>query len=237
VNFTPKDLMNCWNGNRGDMRICLGLDVGKRQVAAVEALKREPDLRVWAAAIKRASASLFLTGMVPGANGVTFIGHFDWLLRPDTLTLIQEGQFDGPKEHEAPMPKAPEVTEYWNRPKPSVSFSDEEFLRCQIQGRLVLVREREKKRKTGYDDFCRAWLEKGGEHPWATEEQVAEATAYVEKARAKKTLPASYGAFKRGLDSEMQRFSRENPRKALPNDWEPKTDWKTWSAERDGRKS
>ena len=106
MKHTPEELMAAWNSNRGEMLGCAGLDIKNRRSLAEQRLQQQPDLHRWTLAIRRASESAFCTGHLETPGQPTFIANFDWLLKPETLQLIEEGQFDhrGFKEVVPPEP-------------------------------------------------------------------------------------------------------------------------------------
>lgn len=133
---TPKDLQNAWNVNRGEMLACGSLDIKNRFQLSLARLQEVQDLFRWVKAIKRAADSEFCTGRISPDGRLPFVGSFDWLIRPDTLVLIEEGQFDdrGAKEVIPPDSQAPADLSYFNDPKPSFSLTDKEIMDAQIIG-------------------------------------------------------------------------------------------------------
>jgi hypothetical protein len=91
---TPDELLTRWNSNCGTMKPCRDMNSTTKHHAAVR-LKEVPDLDRWEIAIKRAAASAFCTGQVEPKNGhKRFFGRFAWLVRPETLSKIEEGVYD-----------------------------------------------------------------------------------------------------------------------------------------------
>lgn len=114
------DLMNVWNVNRGEMLQCSTLDVKNRKHLAGLRMEQVPDLQRWAAAIKRAAKSRFCTGKLEARDGGNpFVANFDWILRPEVLVQIEEGQYDDRvKEFVAPDSPSPQKDpSYWGLPK------------------------------------------------------------------------------------------------------------------------
>jgi hypothetical protein len=103
---SPSDLLRIWNENRGGMLPAKSL-AGDRIAKARARLKQEPDLTVWADAVRRAAKDPFTTG----TNSRGWKAGIDWLLRPGTLAKILEGSFDG----NAPYPTRAEIEEF-NKP-------------------------------------------------------------------------------------------------------------------------
>ncbi len=83
---SPRDLLRTWNENRGHLPEAKSLPPGRERHARA-ALIREPNLDRWAAAVRR-----FAT---PHAAEWSW-ASFDFLLRPDSLTKIEEGKYDRP---------------------------------------------------------------------------------------------------------------------------------------------
>lgn len=152
MKYTPDDLKNAWNANRGEMLACESLDVKGRRDLAKQALQRIPDLARWVAAIKRAAESDFCTGKVEGQDGRSpFLASFDWLLRWETIVLIEEGQFDhrGPKPVIPPDSPSPQKdSSYWDGPRPVFGkFSKEVTEALERAGQRILAMERKTKVK------------------------------------------------------------------------------------------
>lgn len=82
-------LLLIWNENRGTLKEGLSLNP-KRKKSISTRLKEVPDLERWAAAARRAATSPFCCGK----NDRNWVANFDWFIRPDTLTKIEEGQYD-----------------------------------------------------------------------------------------------------------------------------------------------
>lgn len=91
---TPEELQACWNENRGNLLEWLSLKINNRRRLAEDRLRETPDLPRWRAAIIRASRSAFCTGGIPDKEGRVFVAGPDWILKPETLTLLEEGTFD-----------------------------------------------------------------------------------------------------------------------------------------------
>ena len=100
----PEDLLRVWNENRGEMLPAKEIN-GPRRTHAKSRLREEPDLERWAKAIQCASRSRFCLG--GGERG--WKANFDWLLKPDTLTKIEEGQFDETESY----PSRAEVSDFF----------------------------------------------------------------------------------------------------------------------------
>ena len=77
---------------------------GKRARAAVQRLREVPDLGRWREGVARGARARFTTG--GGPRG--WVASIDWLLRPDTLTKIEEGAYDdsGPGAHKIQAPRS-----------------------------------------------------------------------------------------------------------------------------------
>ncbi len=91
---TPSDLLLRWNSRCGEMKPCRDMNSTTKHHAAVR-LREIPDLERWESAIKRAASSKFCTGQIEPKNGhKRFFGRFAWLVRPETLSKIEEGVYD-----------------------------------------------------------------------------------------------------------------------------------------------
>lgn len=196
--FTPNDVMNVWNANCGDLPKCNDLSLRNRFENTKAFLRYMGDgstLGRVADAVLRVARSPFCTGKAPTdvfPNG--FQATYDWFIKPGQITLIEEGQFDGPKRIEPPDPTpSKETTSHWDQPKPGPWQPDEaEFLRCQVAGILsarIPVR--------GISNMTIKWVNDGGDHPTATAEEVRMAEATVKAMRSKGELPSSMEDFKR----------------------------------------
>jgi hypothetical protein len=84
---SPRRLLETWNENRGQLPEAKALPPG-REKAARARLRTTPDLEVWATAVRHLASLPHLAGQA----WVTI----DFLLRPDSLTKIQEGKYDRP---------------------------------------------------------------------------------------------------------------------------------------------
>ncbi len=94
------ELAAVWNEKRGGL-LAVRLPVkGKRARLAVVRLREAPDLERWARAIERFAKSDFALGKARGSTG--WIGNFGFLVKPETLTRIEEGQFDNRRGPAAP---------------------------------------------------------------------------------------------------------------------------------------
>jgi hypothetical protein len=84
-------LADVWNRNRGELLACKGVHSGStRAKLELARLVEEPDLEVWAEAVRRVARQRFCRG--GGPRGWWF--PFDKLLEPGVLLQIQEGYFD-----------------------------------------------------------------------------------------------------------------------------------------------
>lgn len=86
-------LLDLWNENRGPFPKATKLTKWRASHARARLLE-QPDLKVWKAAILRATKSAFCRGEV-GERG--WVADFEWLIRPDTLTRLLEGKYDDTK--------------------------------------------------------------------------------------------------------------------------------------------
>lgn len=114
---SPPDFLRVWNENRGEMLPAKSL-AGDRITKAKARLKQEPNLAVWADAVKRASKDPFTTG----TNSRGWKAGIDWLLRPGTLAKILEGSFDGNRAY----PTKAEIEAF---SKPLVGLDHAEWLK------------------------------------------------------------------------------------------------------------
>ena len=90
-------LVNIWNSGCKSLPAVTKLT--QKRIQSIRArLKEYPDPSDWIKALERIAASDFLSGR--GAH--TWRATFDWLLRPESLTKVLEGQYDNKKE---PRPK------------------------------------------------------------------------------------------------------------------------------------
>jgi len=164
---TPEDLRNTWNSLRGEMLRCDTLDVKNRRDSARLRLSEIPELRRWAEAIQRASRSPYTTGQLP-MGGHTFWGNIDWLLKKETIVLIEEGTFDdrNPKEVVPPENPAPADLSYWDQPKPEpFKMSPEQLARSNEMAQRNRWIERKTNRWHGLTDKAVEWILNGGETP------------------------------------------------------------------------
>lgn len=88
----PEGLLTTWNQNRGPLPEAKAIS-GGRATHARARLAEVPDLARWSAAVKRLALSPFATG----GNDRGWKADIDFLLRPDTLTKIEEGKYDDHK--------------------------------------------------------------------------------------------------------------------------------------------
>ena len=97
---SPADkLAAIWNEHARGKRT-RRLSEGRKKAARLR-LSEEGDLEVWRAAAKRVGASAFCRG----ENERGWVADFDWFLRPDTLTHIEEGRYDDRVEAAVERPK------------------------------------------------------------------------------------------------------------------------------------
>lgn len=230
---SAEEIRSAWNANRGDLPECLGLDFANRRQRA-ESLASRFDLPTIVRAIKRVAGSRFCNGLVPTKEAPEgFRANFGWFLNEGNVERALEGQFDN-TEPTPPETSSPKDLSYWEQPIEEITFTQDEFDRCQIAGKVQLMHERlthrrswSKERKAtgffeglydGVDDFAQEWINSGGKHPYGTDEQVRIATEQVMEARAKGELPKTWAEFRRPLSSdyELAVFSVKNPLKNLP---------------------
>ena len=82
-------MLDAWNENRGKLPAALGMP-GTRRTHAHKRLGEVPDLGRWARGVVRLARSSFANG----ENDRQWVATIDFLLRPDTLTKIEEGKYD-----------------------------------------------------------------------------------------------------------------------------------------------
>jgi hypothetical protein len=195
--MTAEDLKNAWNVNRGELPTCLSLEVRNRKALATARVVAVDDLPRWVKAIKKAAESPFTTGRVPTtAQPFGFIANFDWLIKPDTLILIEEGQFDS-LEVVPPDTPSPKDLSYWDGPKFDFRMTKSQILRCQVEGRLqrkielqthkairVLVQE-------GLYSWPYRYILDGADHPYASKRELEDAEAEVMDLRARDLVPVN----------------------------------------------
>lgn len=94
-----------WNENCGGLpKVRLPMRASRRTKVSAR-LREVPDLETWREAIRRVTRSRFCLG----TNDRNWIADFEFLIRPDTLTKIQEGKYDN---RDAPVnPAAGEMSE------------------------------------------------------------------------------------------------------------------------------
>jgi hypothetical protein len=90
---SPRKLLETWNANRGHLPEAKALPPG-REKAARARLRAVPDLERWAHAVRHLASLPHLTGK----DWVTI----DFLVRPDSLTKVEEGRYDRPFRDSAP---------------------------------------------------------------------------------------------------------------------------------------
>lgn len=144
--FAPEELRECWNQNRGEMLEWTSLDVLGRRKAAEARLAEIPDLGRWARAIQRAAQSDFCTGRIIEGDREPFIAGPDWILKPGTLVLIEEGQFDSrrvtpPEDAE----RSPADLSHFDLEKDQRLLTADEIRRLRICGLAVRAWERERR--------------------------------------------------------------------------------------------
>jgi hypothetical protein len=151
IKVTPDELKACWNANRGEMLEWVSLDVLDRRRHATDRLREYPDLQRWAAAITRAANSPFCTGKIENGDGKEpFIAGPDWLLKPGTLILIEEGQFDA-RRHD-PLPdseRSPADLSYFDVEREMFRLEPEQRRRARVCGLAMRSWERERKQWYG----------------------------------------------------------------------------------------
>lgn len=91
-----REILDSWNAamNRNDRM------TPKRVAALRQRLRDDIWVESWAEAIRRASESPFCLGN----NDQGWLAHFEWFIRPDTVTNILEGKYD----HREPKKSEPE---------------------------------------------------------------------------------------------------------------------------------
>jgi hypothetical protein len=145
----PADLQLLWNQLVGD-KLPKWLEMGnQRNALAALRLRECADSSRWSIAIQRMCKSAFLTGRVGES---TWRASPDWLLKPGSLTAIEEGKYDDPKD------RAPEAAKrnwkdlaYMLGPKPfSGTISDDERAAAEKRGRELIETERRTGRKVSY---------------------------------------------------------------------------------------
>lgn len=107
---SPRQLLAVWNSNRGPLPEAKALPPGRERAARAR-LRTVPDLERWAAAVRRLAALPHLAGQA----WVTL----DFLLKPDSLTRIEEGRYDRPFRDAAPPPPLVGAHPTAPRPRPS----------------------------------------------------------------------------------------------------------------------
>lgn len=184
MGISPVDLVNAWNVNRGEMLPCNTLHVKNRLRLALDRILEVDDLPRWVRAIQRAAKSGFCTGHTYGDSEPPFVASFDWLLKPETLTLIEEGRFDN---REVVPPEAGEVSRkdlsYWGQPKTRFAFTPDQIRRCQIEGRLQRKIDSQTKKSIrqlvveGKYSWPYRYILDGARHPYAGEQDLEVAKA------------------------------------------------------------
>lgn len=84
------ELVDVWNGLPHPPFPACHAVTGKRLRAAQARLREVPDIDRWRKAVARLPTSPFLRG----ENDRGWVATLDWLLRPDTLTKLEEGAYD-----------------------------------------------------------------------------------------------------------------------------------------------
>lgn len=84
------ELVEAWNGLPHPPFPACHAVAGKRLRAAQARLREVPDIDRWRRAVARLPTSPFLRG----ENDRGWVATLDWLLRPDTLTKLEEGAYD-----------------------------------------------------------------------------------------------------------------------------------------------
>src|SRR5438876_5197601 len=147
---TPEELKVAWNENRGRMLTWTSLDVNGRRELAKKRLAEVQDLSRWVFGIRRAANSDFLTGKIFSDAQEPFVAGPDWLLKPGTLTLIEEGQFDN-RRVEPPESASPADLSYFDAPIDRTKLTPEEIKECQRRGEELKKLERQQHRKLQYE--------------------------------------------------------------------------------------
>lgn len=93
ISLSRNDLVGLWNSNCGPLPRISKL-TAKRNIAINKRLSEEPDLKTWETAIKKLAVSSFACG----DNKQGWKANIDFLLRPDSLVKILEGQYDNAKK-------------------------------------------------------------------------------------------------------------------------------------------
>ncbi len=92
---SPRKLLETWNSNRGPLPEAKALPPGRERSARAR-LRAVPDLERWASAVRRLAS-------LPHLGGQSWV-TLDFLLKPDSLTRVEEGRYDRPFRDAAPPP-------------------------------------------------------------------------------------------------------------------------------------
>jgi hypothetical protein len=87
-NQDAKKLVDLWNEKCGHLPKAKRLT--PKRLAAVKSRLRDTPLEQWGPLIDRVMTSPWLTGQ----NDRGWVANFDWLMRPDTATKVEEGIYD-----------------------------------------------------------------------------------------------------------------------------------------------
>lgn len=99
---SPDELGEAWNRSGAPLpRVRLPIR-GPRQKHAKARLHDVPDIGVWERAIRRIAASRFCRG----DNNRHWVADFEFLIRPGTLTKIEEGKYD---DRDKPLSKSKQI--------------------------------------------------------------------------------------------------------------------------------
>jgi len=128
---------------------------------------------------------------------------------------------------------------HWAEEKPSWAISEEEFWRSQVAGQLIRMHELKTKEKITFrypqshlGRAIQAWINSEGPLPTFTNEQLTHAESKVLQLRQEGAIPSSFSQFARKLDAQAIQFSKENPKKTLPN-YKPSISFREFRTRRD----
>ena len=107
---SPRELLAVWNSNRGPLPEARALPPGRERAARTR-LRSVPDLERWASAVRH------LAGL-PHLAAQAWV-TLDFLLKPDSLTRVEEGRYDRPFRDAAPAPPLVGAHPPEPRPRPA----------------------------------------------------------------------------------------------------------------------
>jgi hypothetical protein len=91
---SPDDLVELWNNVAHPNLPRVKVMTAMREKHAKARLFEYPKKSFWVVLIERINRSPLLTGQRPGAGHEKWVASFDWVLNPNNLAKVLEGNYD-----------------------------------------------------------------------------------------------------------------------------------------------